>query len=217
MVAALIPERDMRGPGCDDRCRVVRVFQAGVFGRQELLLHAPDTHERWGRLQMGGARETEVVRTGRLEFDRDRLLVRVDGRQIHLTATEAGIMVCLAHHLDRVVPYTALLQAVWGLELFGSSERHLVRATVGRLRAALGPLAGGLIQTSVGIGMRLLALPVGDEPPHIRGSRLQGRWSLAADRCADCGGTDSPHYGRGLCNRCRAQEVYRLRGSPVRV
>lgn len=29
-----------------------------------------------------------------------------------------------------------------------------------------------------------------------------GKWARAADRCASCGGTDSPHAARGYCRRC---------------
>lgn len=38
---------------------------------------------------------------------------------------------------------------------------------------------------------------------------LNGRWSVAHERCVQCGTTDRPHQARGLCNLCHGRQVYK--------
>lgn len=46
---------------------------------------------------------------------------------------------------------------------------------------------------------------VPEEPTRTKGSplSLNGRWSRAYEACAECGQSDSPHAGHGMCSRCK--------------
>lgn len=210
MAVQFIPEREMRGPGCSDACRVVRCFQAGVFGRQEILVHSADAHERYGREQVTGAPE-RLIRTGILEVDLERYLVTVDGQEVNLSGIERRMAVALAERFDCLVLHPDFVRSVWQTDTYGPSERHLIRAHLSRLRARLGPRAGGLIQTVPDIGLRLVAVPIGATAPPLAGSSLRGRWSLKHDACVVCGTTERSHYGGGVCTACGSKEQKKRR------
>lgn len=213
MVAELkpAPERDFRGPGCDDRCRVIHAFQHGEFGRQEFLLHSPDAHERYGRLQAGADRgfDFDVVRTGPLAIDLDGMRVAVDGVGVELTSLELQILLCVARRRGAVVRVPELMREVYGFEsgpgLLGQ-DAHLARVHVSRLRAKLGP-AKSLIETVFGIGYRLGMAPSDATiPPYVRATgcstALNGRWALRWKECRACESNARPHKARGYCRAC---------------
>ena len=201
MAIEVLAERDVRGPGCDDRCRFIRVFQPGMYGRQELLLCSRDAHERYGRLQERGAGAVDIVRTGRLSINRDTLTVCLDGRVVPVMPSEMRLLLALAQRLGSMVPYGVILAEAWNVELDGEEERQMVRTTAGRLRSGLLKQAG-LIQTVTGFGLRLLALPPGMDAPPVAGGQLRGRWSLKHAACLGCGTTARAHFARGFCSRC---------------
>jgi hypothetical protein len=201
MAIEVLAERDVRGPGCDDRCRFIRVFQPGVYGRQELLLCSREAHERYGRLQERGAGDVDIVRTGRLSINRDTLTVCLDGRVIPLAPAEMRLLLALSQRLGSMVPYGVILAEAWNIEFDGEEERQMMRTTAGRLRSVLTDQAG-LIQTVTGFGLRLLALPPGMDAPPVAGGQLRGRWSRKHAACLGCGTTDRAHFSRGFCSWC---------------
>lgn len=214
MVAELkpAPERDFRGPGCDARCRLVNAFQAGVFGRQEFLLHSTDAHERYGRQQAAGAQgfDFDIVRTGPLAVNLDTMDVTVDGDPVVLTSTELKILICVVARRGAAIKNPELIREVWGFE-FGAGcfepDLHLCRTTVSRLRAKLGA-AKSLIETVTGIGYRVRVIPTDAAPPPFvprtsAGGLLNGRWSLAWPECRRCKRTDRAHASRGYCTGCK--------------
>lgn len=208
MVAALVPERDMRGPGCDDRCQVVRAMVIGVFGRSELLLHSAEAHETYGRVSVGVVPSLahDVVATGPLVVDLGSLQVWVHDRQIPLSATELRLLTLLARRLGQAVPYVEIARYVWaptwGLLEAVESSNHTRHVLVNRLRKRLGE-AGPLLVTLPNMGLRLERVPAGQPAPTpCRVYPILDRWSTNWDRCRGCGRTDRPHNGRGYCTGC---------------
>lgn len=193
---------ERRGDGCDTRCRVVRIFQAGVFGRQELLVHSPEAHERYGRVMAFHGSDRDVVRTGALVIDRDAGTATVDGREIHLTRTEWKLLLLLAERQGCVVAYPKLIRSLWQLDDSDAAELSMLRTVLGRVRIALGPRAAGLIETCAGRGLRLVDIAPGRAAPKVFGGRLGGRWSQKHPRCVVCGTTDRPHDRLGACRPC---------------
>jgi two-component system phosphate regulon response regulator PhoB len=91
----------------------------------------------------------QPTRIGPLEFDRERHVVRLHGRELHLTPTEYRLLEFLLERPGRVFSREQLLDKVWGLGYFG--ETRTVDVHVRRLRAKLGRDAA-LIRTVTGVG-----------------------------------------------------------------
>lgn len=209
MVAELAPnippERGWRGPGCDERCVVVKALVPGVFGRSELLLHDPDVHEEYGRLMGGSVIRNQVFDTGRLTIDLARLIVAMDGQPIHVPATELRLLLVLARRAGVTVVRDEVLSLVWGDGVFSmrpKDRNHVLNVTVCRLRRRL-HRAGDLVVRVAGIGLRLDLLPAGTDGPSAAGrSLLNGRWALDWEACRRCERTDRDHNGHGYCTTC---------------
>jgi DNA-binding winged helix-turn-helix (wHTH) protein len=205
------PERQFRGPGCGDGCRVVRALLPGVFGRSELLLHDPEAHEDYGRRSVA-EREPDVLLTGPLCFDFERLAAYVDGRFARLTATELRIVRALGRRPGRLVEVPALVAEIWGPGwadgLAWEKGAHILRVNVSRTRAKLGP-AAYLLVTVTGLGYRLeLDVPTVERPAPEAALALERHavlWAprLGLDGCRDCGRSYVSHYAGGRCTACR--------------
>ena len=153
MIAQLTPEREFRGQGCSEACVVVKAIIPGQYGRSELLLHDPETHEQYGRIATG-ADGSAIVWTGSLVIDRWAKTVTSDGRPVRLTPREWDLLDYLAANIGRACPLTEIEAAIWGEDMW-SSEGHLTRVNVSRVREKLGQNRG-MIETNPGLGYRLL-------------------------------------------------------------
>ena len=141
MVPQAAPEREFRGPGCTDFCRVIAAIVPGVFGRTELLLHDARSHEAFGRAQvvMPGGLTTHDIATGPLLIRQLTADAYVDGEPVKLTNVEWKIMVAVARHVGGLVAREAILNEVWGEAYW--AEYHLLRVNIARIRAKLGAAA----------------------------------------------------------------------------
>jgi DNA-binding winged helix-turn-helix (wHTH) protein len=202
MVADLLPERELRGPGCSTACRTVQAFVPGQFGRATLLLHDTATHEAYGAT----LQDVDRIATGPLVVDLARCLVLLDGLPVPLTPTEYWIVVALARHLDSCVSHATLGRAVWGAGSDGlaAENAQMLRVNVARVRRKIGR-AAGLIVTQLGLGYRLLRVePDAVVPPYqpLTGAIHDDRWSCRYANCRNCGTTERTHHGRGYCAPC---------------
>lgn len=145
MVPPISPEREMRGPGCTDFCRVVAAIVPGVFGRTEMLLHDARSHEQFGRSQVvtGGLSGHDVA-TGALLIRPLTREVYVNGEGVYLTAKEWSIVEVLARNIGGLVTNAHILFTVWGEAYW--NEAHLLRVNIARIRTKLGA-AKPLIET----------------------------------------------------------------------
>jgi two-component system phosphate regulon response regulator PhoB len=101
---------------------------------------------------------------GPITLDRSAHRVRVDDRDIELTATEFKLLERLIDRRDRVQTRTQLLESVWQAQ--PDIQTRTVDMHVQRLRAKLGP-AGTWIETIRAVGYRLREPP----SPARRGAR----------------------------------------------
>jgi DNA-binding response OmpR family regulator len=76
-----------------------------------------------------------VLRFGRLDIDRDARVLRLDGREIALTAYQFDLLVAMAERPGRVLSREQLLDAVKGAAL--EAYDRSIDVHVGRLRAAI--------------------------------------------------------------------------------
>jgi DNA-binding winged helix-turn-helix (wHTH) protein len=180
--------QEWRLPGCGGRC-VPR-------------WHDPQAHEAYGVLLALRVMAPRVVRSGPLAVDLDTGVATVDGRDIHLTPTERGILLVLAQAGGRVVAMPDTVTAVWGAE-YVPSGRHLMSVNLARLRRRLGR-AAGLLVTVTNAGHRLDVLPADAKMPAPRiGTRpLLAQWAREWTACRSCNGIDRPHTAWGYCSGC---------------
>ena len=95
----------------------------------------------------------ESVVLGPLQLVAATYRVTFDNQIIKLGPTEFKLLSYLMHHAERVHSRSSLLDKVWGDHVF--IEERTVDVHVKRLREALGPDAGQMIETVRGAGYRL--------------------------------------------------------------
>jgi DNA-binding response OmpR family regulator len=170
---------DLMLPGIDgiEVCRQIRTFSDAYVlmltarseeidrivglsvGADDYLVKPFSPRELVARIKAVLRRPRSIARpstTPGLELDEARHIVRVDGMNVELTATEFGILAALARSAGVVLSRAALLEQVWGSEF--TSDDHLVDVHVGNLRRKLGddPSVPRFIETVRALGYRLV-------------------------------------------------------------
>ena len=125
------------------------------FGMEELLARLRAALRR----SVADEPAPPVVTFGSLEVDLGRRLVTLDGRRIHLTKTEYGLLEALVTNPGKLLTHQWLLRRVWGPGY--AEESHYLRVYVRALRNKLGDAASSpsLILTEPGVGYRWIAEP----------------------------------------------------------
>jgi two-component system, OmpR family, phosphate regulon response regulator PhoB len=100
----------------------------------------------------------ETVSLGGLTLDGAAHRVSWQGKPLKLGPTEFKLLHFLMKHPERVHSRQQLLDRVWGDHVF--IEERTVDVHVKRLREALGPAAGALVETVRGAGYRITEQPV---------------------------------------------------------
>jgi DNA-binding response OmpR family regulator len=100
---------------------------------------------------------TEVLHAGPLEVRLEERLAVVDGRPLHLTRQELGLLTALARHPGAVLTRDEIAQEAWGRSLRAGDRS--VDVYVRRLRQKLGAAAPDwdFIHTHFAFGYRLAA------------------------------------------------------------
>ena len=101
----------------------------------------------------------EAVSLGGLTLDGAAHRVSWQGKPIKVGPTEFKLLHFLMKHPERVHSRQQLLDRVWGDHVF--IEERTVDVHVKRLREALGPVAGALVETVRGAGYRITEQPMG--------------------------------------------------------
>ncbi|MEI8256574.1 MAG: response regulator transcription factor [Deltaproteobacteria bacterium] len=119
------------------------------FGLPELLARIRGLLRRRRR----GA-PAEVIRFGRVEIDTSARVLRVDGKDIEVTALEFDVLRFLAEQPRRVVSREQIMQAVWGAGHAGTVRT--VDNFIARLRTKIetDPASPAHIETVRGVGYR---------------------------------------------------------------
>jgi len=121
------------------------------FGAAELLARLRAVQRRAPE-----AHEEPVFVCGGLAVDLAARVVMLNKEEVHLTATEYGLLHELVRHAGKVVTHKQLLRAVWGPN--AEEQSQYLRVYITHLRKKLETKTSGkLIQTEPGIGYRLLA------------------------------------------------------------
>ena len=127
-------------------------FVTKPFDTGELLARMRALERRSGGTDRGG--EHHVLRYGALELDLARQLVRLDGEQVKLSATEYRLLEAMATNPGKLLTHRWLLGRVWG-PAYGDAT-HYVRIYVQYVRRKLGDDPGRptYIVTEPGLGYR---------------------------------------------------------------
>jgi two-component system phosphate regulon response regulator PhoB len=126
------------------------------FSTQELLARIRAVLRRRAPEQV-----PETVAIGELVIDGAAHRVSWKGRPVKLGPTEFKLLAYLMKHPERVHSRQQLLDKVWGDHVF--IEERTVDFHVKRLREALGPTGGMMVETVRGVGYRVTAEP---QVPH---------------------------------------------------
>lgn len=94
-----------------------------------------------------------TLRVGGLLLDTASHRVSWQGQELRTGPTEFRLLVHFMRHPDRVYSRAQLLDKVWGFD--ACIEERTVDVHIKRLREALGPQAGAMLQTVRGAGYRL--------------------------------------------------------------
>jgi two-component system, OmpR family, KDP operon response regulator KdpE len=97
-----------------------------------------------------------VFKTEHVEVDLTSRTVKVDGKQIKLTATEYALLQLFVRHAGKVLTHRQILKEVWGPNYV--EQTHYLRVYMTHLRDKLeqNPSAPELLVTESGVGYRLM-------------------------------------------------------------
>lgn len=121
------------------------------FGTGELLARL-----RVARRHTDPAPEVAVFRSGRLEVDMTARVVRLEGKEVKLTATEYSLLRLFVQHAGKVLTHRHILREVWGPNYV--EQTHYLRVYMAHLREKLErePSKPRLLMTEPGVGYRLI-------------------------------------------------------------
>ncbi len=121
------------------------------FGTGELLARL-----RVARRHAEPAPEVSVFRSGRLEVDLTARVVKLEGTEVKLTATEYSLLRLFVQHSGKVLTHRHILREVWGPNY--TEQTHYLRVYVAHLREKLErePAKPRLLVTEPGVGYRLI-------------------------------------------------------------
>ena len=123
------------------------------FGVGELLARLRVASRHAATVRDGSDRT--LFKTGALEVDLVARLVRVDGREVHLTPIEYKLLTALARHPGRMLTHRQLLKEVWGPNFV--EHHNYLRVHMSQLRRKIEaqPARPRYILTEPGVGYRL--------------------------------------------------------------
>ena len=93
---------------------------------------------------------------GHVEVDLDKRIVKVDGKDVHLTPNEYKLLQVLIKYCGKVITQRQLLNEVWGPN--STEQAQYLRVYIAQLRRKLelDPTRPKYLQTEPGVGYRLV-------------------------------------------------------------
>ena len=125
------------------------------FGTAELLARVRASL-RTSRINQRSAVPNSVFAIDNLLLDYDRRQVSVDGKIIHVTQTEFNILSFLSQHVGKVMTYSAIINAIWGVMDDGSVKKLQVNMANIRKKLGCRPGENRYIINELGVGYRML-------------------------------------------------------------
>lgn len=121
------------------------------FGNKELLARIRTSlrHRYHGEI-------SHSYRSGDLEIDFERRLVRLEGSEVHLTQIEYRLLSILAESSGKVLTYHSIMNIIWGPYMEGSNQ--ILRVNMANIRRKIekNPAKPQYIFTEAGVGYRMI-------------------------------------------------------------
>jgi len=91
-----------------------------------------------------------------LEINFEKRLVKLEGKEIHLTQIEYQLLTLLAENSGRVLTYSFIMNAIWGPYM--DSNNQILRVNMANIRRKIekNPAQPQYVFTEIGIGYRML-------------------------------------------------------------
>ena len=123
------------------------------FGTEELLARIRAALRHGQRMAEG---EKSVYNIGGLQVDTERRIVRVDGREVHLTQIEYKIVTLLCRNAGKVITHDTMIREIWGP--FSNCDTQLLRVNMANIRRKIekDPAMPEYILTEIGVGYRMV-------------------------------------------------------------
>jgi len=130
-------------------------YMTKPFGTAELLARVRASL-RIHRVTLHAAMPESVFTLGDLVINYERRQVVVGGKTVHLTQTEFNILSYLSQHPGKVMTYSTIIRAVWGVTDDGSIKKLQVNMANIRKKLGCKPGENHYIVNELGVGYRML-------------------------------------------------------------
>lgn len=125
------------------------------FGTAELLARVRASL-RIARRHVQAAAHNGLFVLDDMTIDYDRRNVSVSGEEVHLTQIEYNILACLSQNVGKVMTYSAIIGAVWGIMDSGSIKKLQVNMANIRKKLGCTPGENKYFINELGVGYRML-------------------------------------------------------------
>ncbi|MBE5884721.1 MAG: response regulator [Lachnospiraceae bacterium] len=97
-----------------------------------------------------------IYKAKELEINFEKRLIRLEGKEVHLTQIEYQLLTMLAENSGRVLTYSYLMSAIWGPYI--DSNNQILRVNMANIRRKIeqNPAQPQYVFTEIGIGYRML-------------------------------------------------------------
>lgn len=97
-----------------------------------------------------------IYRAQDLEINFEKRLIRLEGKDVHLTQIEYQLLTLLAENSGRVLTYSYIMNAIWGPYM--DSNNQILRVNMANIRRKIekNPAQPKYVFTEIGIGYRML-------------------------------------------------------------
>ena len=146
----------------EDETEKVKALDSGAddyitkpFGTIELLARIRTAYRHSAQIRNNDSKEKTVYRSGDLEIDLTKRVVKVKGQHIHLTQIEYRLIALLVQNAGRVMTYDAIINHIWGP--LAVRENQILRVNMANIRRKIEENLGEpkYIFTEVGVGYRM--------------------------------------------------------------
>ncbi len=127
------------------------------FSVEEMLARIRVAQRRSAHFQNAEAENT-MFENGGLQIDYTSGIVKMDGKDVHLTPIEYRILCLLARNAGKILTHSYIIDHIWGTAVDTDIVSLRVYMTALRKKLKTSASAEALIQTHVGIGYQMIRL-----------------------------------------------------------